>query len=866
MTRPSPVMQQYLDLKAQYPDCLLFYRMGDFYELFFDDAVQAAALLDIALTKRGQHAGEDIPMCGVPAHSHEGYLEKLIASGVKVAICEQLESPEEAKKHGYKAVLKRDVVRVVTPGTITEERLLAARASNFLAALGLAPDAACLAWVDISTGEFFLQSSMPGVVKEEALRLNPSEMLVPDGFDPVMAKALEEGGLRLTFQPAPMFAPAKGEQGLKSYYKLAALESLGSLNRADLSACAALLEYLNLTQRGTMPRLNLPRRIEAQQFMAIDPATRRNLELEVSLSGQRKGSLLAAIDETVTAAGGRLLARRLSQPLTDPEKIARRLDKVEFFHNQAGMREKLRDLLRQCPDMERALSRLCMERGGPRDLRVIQRSLEVILELRLLFGGMPLPEALAKIHEGLPDHGDLREELQKALVAEPPLLARDGGFITPGYHAALDEFRILRDESRRHIAALQQQYQQETGIASLKIKHNNVLGYFVEISANHQSRMREPFFHRQTMSSAMRYSSKELAELEQKLSEAGSRAVKIELEIYEKLVEKIRAAADSLALAAQTIAGLDVTAALAELAIKQDYCRPEITSDQDFYICGGRHPVVEQMLRRENQNFIANDSRLEAAEKIWLLTGPNMAGKSTFLRQNALIAIMAQMGSFVPAVSAKIGIVDRLFSRVGAADDLARGRSTFMVEMVETAVILNQATPRSLVILDEIGRGTATYDGLAIAWAVVEHLHDITRCRGLFATHYHELTQLCGKLSSLASYCLKVKEWKGEVIFLHAVARGAADRSYGIHVAQLAGLPASVTARANALLKRFESEGSANLRPAGMGEPLPLFAHAAPVVASMPELSVVEQAIAACNPDELTPKQALELVYRLKKL
>jgi DNA mismatch repair protein MutS len=478
-----------------------------------------------------------------------------------------------------------------------------------------------------------------------------------------------------------------------------------------------------------------------------------------------------------------------------------------------------------------------------------------------------LPAGFAQIQSELKDHPALRQELESALQPEPPLLARDGNFIAAGYHAALDEFRLLRDEGKRHIAALQQRYQQETGIATLKVKYNNVLGYFIEISANHQSKMREPFFHRQTMANAMRYSSKELVELEQKLSEAASRALKLELEIFENLLVKITAEADSLAYTARILAGLDVACGLAHLAKTQDYCQPQLSQSTGFRIEKGRHPVVEQMLSKNGQNFIANDCTLEKQEKLWLLTGPNMAGKSTFLRQNALIAILAQMGSFVPAAQAEFGVVDRVFSRVGAADDLARGRSTFMVEMVETATILNQATAQSLVILDEIGRGTATYDGLAIAWAVVEHLHNITRCRALFATHYHELTQLVGKLPSLASYHLRVKEWKGEVIFLHSVAAGAADRSYGIHVAQIAGLPQAVTQRATQLLKKFESEGTAQLRPAGAGlaEPLPLFAHAMP--ATEPKVETpLESALADINPDELSPKEALEMLYQLKNM
>jgi len=923
----TPAMQQYFALKHQHPDCLLFYRMGDFYELFFDDARIASSILDIALTKRGKHGDEEIAMCGVPVHSHESYLERLIASGRKVAICEQMESPEEAKKRGgYKAIVTRDVVRVVTPGTITEERLLDARSSSFLAAIGQHKGQTALAWVELSTGSFQLLSCPEAQLKTELDRLQPREVLLPDAI--ASNPELLELSAALSPLPPASFDPKKGREQLRQTYQLAVLDSLGEFSEAEYAACAALLDYLRLTQKGVMPRLERPQRLTAQEWMGIDGATRRNLELLETLNGSRKGSLLHAIDRTVTAAGGRLLAQRLSTPLTLPEPINRRLDQVGFFLETPLLRQDLRSALRHCPDMERALSRLCLLRGGPRDLLAVVQALDTTLHIRTLFERLdPANQPFAsQLTTHLSDHAPLREELKCALKIDPPLLARDGNFIASGYHAALDEFRMLRDESKQLIAALQQNYQQETGITTLKIKFNNVLGYFVEITPTHESKITETFIHRQSLQGALRYTTKELAELAHKLSEAADRAVKLELEIFDTLVEMIRAAADSLAITARALAGLDAASALAELAVTEDYCRPLVDSSLTFAIEQGRHPVVEQHLKAERQPFMANDCVLvtsselrvtsnelrtkrgqEAAvsseiqwrseattsdqvgaqparrqepealsannnPSLWLLTGPNMAGKSTFLRQNALIAILAQIGSYVPAKSAHIGVVDRVFSRVGAADDLARGRSTFMVEMVETATILTQATDRSIVILDEIGRGTATYDGLSIAWAVVEHLYHHNRCRALFATHYHELTQLAQQLPGLTCHHMRVKEWKGDVIFLHSVGEGAADRSYGIHVAKLAGLPAPVIARARQLLQMLERSPNA-LNPQALAQELPLFAaamseipkiarHNEPPEAPHPALEKLE----ALNPDTLTPREALDLLYEIKSL
>jgi DNA mismatch repair protein MutS len=866
----SPMIVQYRALKAAHPDCLLFFRLGDFYELFFEDAVAAAPALDIALTRRGRHGGDDIPMCGVPVHSAESYLERLIRKGFKVAICEQTEDPAAARKRGAKSIVARDVVRLVTPGTLTEDSLLEARAHNYLAAIARVQGGLALAWLDISTGGFRTGPIADGALDAELARLEPGEILLPepliesDGF----ARLWREWRERVTPLPAREFDSMGGERRLKAAFGVAALDGFGAFSRAELGACGALIGYVELTQKGRLPRLAPPQREEPGTHLLIDPATRRNLELLHSLSGQRRGSLLEAIDRTVTSAGGRLLASRLAAPLARAPAIRRRLDAVEALVADGALRGSLRSELKGCPDLERALSRLSLGRGGPRDLAAIKSGLERAGAIRELLGTSET--ALAPTAASIRDAGALVNELEAALVEQPPVLARDGGFVRAGFDQRLDRERDLRDQGRRHVAALEARLQGETGIGSLKVRHNNMLGYYIEVTATHRAKVPGHFVQRQSMATATRYSTAELAELESRIASAGERALALELELFERLLARVLGEGEAIAGTADTLSRLDVAAAFAELAIEQRWCRPEVGDDTGFLIEGGRHPVVEQALAAEATLFIANDADLSPERRLWLLTGPNMAGKSTFLRQNALIAVLAQAGSFVPATRAEIGVVDKLFSRVGAADDLARGRSTFMVEMVETAAILNQATERSLVILDEIGRGTATFDGLSIAWAVVEHLHEVVRCRALFATHFHELTALAARLPRLAVRTMRVKEWQGEVVFLHEVAEGAADRSYGIHVARLAGLPPAVLERAEAVLHELE-QGEANRAPARLAQDLPLFAAAArvpakPPPAATPEPSPVEQALATVSPDELTPREALDLLYRLKAL
>lgn len=886
----TPSMAQYVEIKAANPDCLLFYRMGDFYELFFEDAEQASQALGIVLTKRGKHMGEDIPMCGVPVTRAEEYLHKLIALGFRVAVCEQLEDPSEARKRGSKAVVRRDVTRLVTPGTITEDSLLDARRENVLLAVarvraGEDRHAYGLAWTDMSTGSFRVTAATPETLAADLARIEPAEVLLSDTlYDEPDLKEIWQSLPAVTPLPRQGFEGAGAEQRLAQFFKVAALDGFGSFTRAELIAAAAIVSYVDRTQLGARPALAPPTREAEGGAMLIDAGTRANLEIVRTTSGDRKGSLLASVDRTVTAAGARLLARRLAEPLMDLAGIRARHDAVAHFVDDPELTSKVRRRLAGAPDLARALSRLSLGRGSPRDLLAIGQGLEEGLALAAdltqeSVTGRDLPADLARCARTLAaPEGRMAQELLAALVDEPPHLRRDGGFIRAGYDPDLDATRALRDESRRVVAALERRYAEDTGIKSLKIRHNAVLGYFVEVTAQNAERLREPphlatFTHRQTLAGAVRFTSTELADLESRIASAGERALAIEQALFDRLAGEVVANAESVRAAAEALAELDVLASLGRLAVDERHVRPEMTEGFDFHIEGGRHPVVEQALARSRAPFVANDCDLsppdgKAGGRIWLITGPNMAGKSTFLRQNALISVLAQAGCFVPARSARLGLVDRLFSRVGAADDLARGRSTFMVEMVETAAILNQATPRSLVILDEIGRGTATFDGMSIAWASLEHLHEINRCRALFATHFHELTALSQRCPRLTNATVKVTEWQGDVVFLHEVVLGAADRSYGIQVARLAGLPPAVITRAKAVLAELEAAERAS-PVQKLIDDLPLFAavrRAAPEPAAAPVDDRLGEALDALHPDEMTPRAALEALYALKAL
>lgn len=878
----TPMMAQYHMLKEAHPDCLLFYRMGDFYELFYDDAIAAAKTLDITLTKRGKSNGDDIAMCGVPFHSYEPYLAKLIRNGFKVAVCEQTETPEQAKertkregKPASKALVNRDVVRIVTQGTLTEDELLDAKSNNYLACLAEAGDKTALAWVELSTGSFQVQSITAKDIASVLSAINPREIIINED-KPLDDNELTQGFIK-TRLPASLFNSENASKHLMRIFDLKSLSGFGDFERAEISACGTLVDYIDRTQKGKIPYLAKPMRVSDNSIMHIDAATRRSLEITATMSGEKKGSLLDAIDCTLTSAGGRLLQSHLSSPSTNLSIIQSRLNLIECLENAPDLHRNLQDHLRNTPDIERAIGRLSASRGGPRDMLMIREGLtqaEIIrAQLQMHAEAKNVFASQLQILKQNPALSALHDKLKLALGENAPMLARDGGFIAKGFSESLDKFKTLKDESRKLIAGLQSQYQKDTGIDRLKISFNNVLGYFIEVTAKNadnlldQSKNPEcPYIHRQTMANAVRFTTSELAELERDITQAADKSLALELEIYESLRLEISALAQEIGDTAHALAAIDVACSHTELARDYHYNRPQIDQSLEFNIAKGRHPVVEKALQKQSEKFVPNNTNLPPKENLWLLTGPNMAGKSTFLRQNALIGILAQIGSYVPASSAHIGIIDKVFSRVGASDDLARGRSTFMVEMVETAAILNQATERSLVILDEIGRGTATFDGLSIAWACVEHIHEMNKSRCIFATHYHELTSLQSKLARLTCHSMEVKEWQGDIIFMHSVKSGAADRSYGIHVAKLAGLPDMVIQRSQQVLAQLEQGGNSGKASKALADDLPLFNNA---MCEKPQENLQQnQALTTLreiNPDDMSPKEALEFLYSIKK-
>lgn len=873
-TKTTPMMQQFLEIKEKHKDCLLFFRMGDFYELFFDDALKAAEALDIALTKRGQHNDQDIPMCGVPHHTSEIYLSRLIKKGFRVAICEQMEDPQEAKKRGYKAVVKRDVVRVVTPGTITEENLLDSKKNNYIAAIFEQKNAIGVSWVDVSTGEIFVETTSSDQLNQVISRLLPSEIIIADSFFslPHQSGFVTEWEKKLTILPKERFDYENGLERLKNLYEITTLDSFGKFNRHEITAAGLLLDYVVLNTHNSSLYLKPLKKLASSEHLLIDPSTRRNLEILQTIGGSRKGSLLDIIDMTKSAGGSRKLSHFLSSPLTNSKKINARLDLVECFFKENDLRNQLRDYLKKVADIERSLTNIIIQRSNPKDLMVIREGLNQARLMHDLLSEKPNPK-LGSILNLYHEHDLLIKKLSVGLNDTLPHLARDGGMIAPGYSKELDQFKQLKENSRQLILKLEQEYREKTQLNGLKIKNNNILGYFIEITQNQSKKIIENDFliHRQTLASSIRYTSQELIELEQNIKEAEEKALSFELDIYRQFQKDIISYQKTISSTIQFLNFCDVFSSLAELALYQNYQRPLIDDSCHFDIKAGRHPVVEKSFSSLSEDsFIANNCNLSKTSleesHIWLITGPNMAGKSTFLRQNALIVILAQMGSFVPADYAHIGIVDKIFSRVGASDDLAKGHSTFMVEMIETSSILNQATEKSLVILDEIGRGTATFDGLSIAWSCLEYLDKVNKSRALFATHYHELTQLSTKYPSIHAYTMNIKEWEGKIIFLHEVIEGSADKSYGIHVAEIAGLPKAAVERAKTILDQLENDKS---HPPILTEPsfnLPLFTTISEKKEENdPQPSEIEEELRQLSLDSLTPLKALNYLYELKE-
>ena len=862
MSAPAtPMMVQYLALKAEAEDCLLFYRMGDFFELFFDDARTAAQILDIALTSRGEHLGVPIPMCGVPVHSAEGYLARLIKAGCRVAIAEQTETPEEAKKRGgSKALVARGIVRFVTAGTLTEEALLEPRRANVLAAVCEVRGSVGIAACDISTGRMELEQCAPERLGAALARLGASEIVAPEGWELAPPETIA--------RPPRDFSSDGGEARLKSVHGVATLDGFGQFDRAMLAAAGGLIAYLDHVGRGRLPLLLPPVAISGESRLAMDEATRASLEiLSASGGGGRRGSLIEAVDRCVTGAGSRLLADDLSAPLTDAATIEARLALVQWLLADPLLRGDLRTVLRALPDIGRALGRVVAGRGSPRDLGQLRDGLTEARRIHdHLARRADKPALLEELLPSLSGHGALTDLYARALVPAPPTERGQGGFIAEGYDHALDELRRISGDARRAIAALEAKYRDQTGIAALKIRHNGVLGYFVEVPARHGDVLMSPdsgFTHRQTMAGAVRFNALALHEEASRIAEAGGHALAAEEAHFEELIAEAVTARHAIAATAHALARIDVAAGQAERAAEGGWCRPEIAAEPVLEIEGGRHPVVEAALAAKGERFVANDCRLAPQDRLWLVGGPNMGGKSTFLRQNALIVLLAQAGGFVPANRARLGLVDRLFSRVGASDNLARGRSTFMVEMVETAAILAQASERSFVILDEVGRGTSTYDGLALAWAVVEAVHGVNRCRCLFATHYHELARLADSCEALSLHHVRAREWKGELVLLHELAPGPAESSFGLAVAKLAGVPAPVVARARAVLERLE-KGRAETGgiAAGLGD-LPLFAAAAE--ARQDSVDALRARLSSLDIDALSPREALDLLYELRR-
>ena len=869
-SKNTPMIEQYLSIKNKHKDVLLFYRMGDFYELFFEDAIIASKALDITLTKRGKTNGQNIPMCGVPFHAADNYLPRLIKKGFNVAVCEQTETPEQAKARGTKGPLKREVVRIISPGTITEDNLLESKANNFLGAIYKSKDVISLSWVDVSTScfktrDFYVKNDNIKniqILNNFLLRMNFSELLVSDLIE--LDFIADEWHPLIKRQPSNVFHYSSCVNQICSYYSINSLDGIGIFSEGEIIAAGVILSYLNLTQCGNIPLLSIMKSETESSFLEIDYFTQKSLELIQNLSGDSKGSLISSLDDTLTASGARLLKQRIQEPFYNIKDITDKYDLIEWFIDNPNANLKYANSLKRIPDLERSLSRLSSLRGGPKDLLTLSNGFshinEIYKDLTTLNKDIKIPSLLIKIIKSLEIDYCLFLNIQNALSDEVPLLAKEGGFIKNNYNKKLDQLRDLRDNEFSQIVQLQKKYSEVSKVNSLKIKHNKVLGYHIEVRAIHDLSLRnlDQFIHRQTTAQTSRFTTIEMNDIENQIQNSSSESIKIELELFNIFVEQIVSIGNQVLKIASSISELDISIMGANHAKVRNYVRPTISNTKILEIIEGRHPVVENQMIFSENSFISNDCILNKNDYIWLITGPNMAGKSTYLRQNALIVIMAQAGLYVPAKKANIGIFDKIFSRVGASDDLAKGQSTFMIEMIETSAILNTSTDKSLVILDEIGRGTATFDGLAIAWSVLDYLHNKIKPRTLFATHYHELTSLKESLTNLSCHKMVIKEWNDTIIFMHKINKGEADKSYGIHVAKLAGLPIEVVQTAKKILTQLEGNNSNNN--------IEIIDNTSKNLFSDNNNQIFFEEFDKLDADQINPREALNIIYKMKSI
>ena len=865
--KTTPMMEQYLTIKNKHKDALLFYRMGDFYELFFEDAIAASKALDITLTKRGKTNGMDIPMCGVPFHSADNYLPKLIKKGFNVAVCEQTETIEEAKSNLKKGPLKREVVRIISPGTLTEDNLLDRNANNFLGAISDVNGSISISWVDVSTGCFKSrnlqkENNQKQLLTNLLLRMNFSEILVSDAME--LNIISEEWHSIIKKQSSSLFHYSSCLQQICSYFSIMSLEGIGKFSDGEVIAAGVLLSYLKLTQCGKLPILSMIQNESENNFLEIDYFTQKSLEILSNLSGETNGSLITSLDETKTAGGARLLKQRITEPFYKVVEIEKRYNLINWFLNNDIDIFKLQNNLENIPDIERSLSRISLLRGSPKDLSILCNGLlnvkqiyEIIISFKDRLNQAPL---LNNILNQISVDYSLFENIKNSLKKDLPLSTKEGGFIRDGYDENLDKLRNFRNNELEEITKLQNKYSDLTNVNSLKIKYNRMLGYHIEVRAVHDKSLRDKdiFIHRQTTAQTSRFTTIELNEAENQLINSYDKSISIEMDIFKNFTNQIINEGKKILDIASAISELDIGIMVVKQSKDRDYVCPKILENKTLEIIEGRHPVVETQMKLSENSFISNDCILNKDDFLWLITGPNMAGKSTYLRQNALIVIMAQAGLFVPAKEANIGVFDKIFSRVGASDDLAKGQSTFMIEMIETSLILNTASEKSLVILDEIGRGTATFDGLAIAWSVLDYLHNKIKPRTLFATHYHELTSLKEDLNHLSCHKMSIKEWNNSIIFMHKIIEGEADKSYGIHVAQLAGLPFEVIKKATQLLSKLENnKDNSNLKKSDNLDDN---------YSNINESQSFFKEFDNINVDDISPREALDILYKLKLL